>query len=374
MATQRLMKEGVGEAAVIRIGAALLEVIPSFPIDDFIGESNDGLEALELKERVMHLIHVLHRYLPVDFLEAASCLERIPAVWDHGDVDDALSGFAAWPLIDYVAVYGLESPEVSLELLRKLTPLFSAEFALQPFLIHHQDLTLKTLKVWSTDVDSHVRRLVSEGTRPRLPWGKRLTAFVDDPTSCLLLLEALKDDPSEYVRRSVANHLNDISKDHADLVIERCYQWQEGASTDRQWIIKHATRSLVKLGHPMVFGLLGYTTDPEIELLSFSIDSSTVQFGEALTWKAELKSKSSQAQKLVIDYVIHHQKANGMMSPKVFKYKSSNLDGTSTITLSKKHAIKPITTRTYYPGEHAVEILVNGRSLGRVTFVLNIVS
>lgn len=357
------MKDGLGAAAVGRLAEAFAGILPGFPRERFAAEALDGIERLELKQRVHHLIGVLHRFLPADFPEAADLLVRLRG-------NTGLRGFTAWPIIDYVGEHGLGHPEKALAALKALTPLFSAEFALRPFLLEHQSLTLQTLETWCGDPDEHVRRLVSEGTRPRLPWGKRLPPFIDNPSPVIRLLEKLKDDPSAYVRRSVANNLNDIAKDHPDRVVALCKNWICGAGPDRQRLVRHALRTLVKSGHPDVFGLLGHTTNPKLELLSMGVTPEKILLGEAIEFRFALQSTSSKPQTVVIDYAIHHVKANGTTRPKVFKFRTLALAPGETVELAKRHAIKPITTRSYHPGRHAVELLVNGEPLGQAKFDL----
>ena len=369
---QQLMKDGLGEDAVERIAASFTRVMPGFPEEVFKQRAMDGIDDLELKDRVRHLVAVMHDFLPGDFSETAGILYELKNNWVAGDPDDKLRGFAAWPVIDYVGEHGTGHPDEALPVLRELTSFFSAEFAIRPFIIEHPDTAFAYLHEWTADPDEHVRRLVSEGSRPRLPWGQRLPAIVADPSPTLALLEKLRNDPSEYVRRSVANHLNDISKDHPDTVIETCLRWQAGAGPERNWIIRHATRSLVKAGHPGVFGLLGFTDKPDIALDSLDVFPRSISLGEALTFQARLRSRAGESQRLVVDYAVHHVKANGKTTPKVFKFRTLELDAGETVVLEKKHAIRPISTRRYYPGEHAVEILVNGKSLGSTPFELNI--
>lgn len=365
------MKDGLGADAVARISGSLLRTIPGFPVEDFSAQAMDGILDLELKDRVRHLVGVLHDYLPADFAETAGILIGLKDNWTAGDPDDKLRGFAAWPVIDYIGEYGLSHPKEALAALRELTPFFSAEFAIRPFIIRHPDITFRHLQEWTDDPDEHVRRLVSEGSRPRLPWGQQLPAIIEDPSDTLELLEKLKDDRSEYVRRSVANHLNDISKDHPDTVVAVCRRWQKNTGPERLWIIRHATRTLVKAGHPAVFGLLGFTDKPQLELESLQLASDTVKMGESLEFALRLNSTGKEQQKVVIDYAIHHVKANGKTSPKVFKLRTLEIAPGETVEFVKRHAIRPITTRKYYPGEHAVEVLVNGKSYGVETFALN---
>lgn len=359
------MKSGVGPEALSRIALALTDIDPHFQSDAFQTQALVKLDSLELKARVHHIIETLHLFLPRNFEQSAAVLSQIPRVWTK--TEGHLQGFAAWPLIDYVAVYGLEYPETSLSLLHRLTPLFSAEFALRPFVLNHPELTLRTLETWLDDPDEHVRRLVSEGTRPRLPWGIQLKPLIADPSPVLPLLDALKDDKSEYVRRSVANHLNDISKDHPERVLDICSSWSKQASKERMGLIRHGTRTLIKQGHPRALALQG------VQAVNLEVDfsvSSHLQLGESLALTIKMTSLENKGHKLIVDYALHFLKANGECKPKVFKGKTLHLKAGETTTFSKKHPIKPITTRAYYSGEQAVEVFVNGKSYGKKAFVL----
>jgi len=370
MSEQKLMKSGLATDAVLRICTVLADIIDDFPVAQFQKDALDGLDDLELKQRVDHLISILADYLPEDFQKTAEVLLQVKQYWDWGDEHDALSSFAAWPLVDYVAEYGLEQPEISLNVLKELTPLFSAEFAIRRFIEQHFELTHTTLLQWTHDPDEHVRRLACEGIRPRLPWGKRLVEFCKNPEPILPIIEQLKDDPSLYVRKSVANNLNDISKDNPDRVIALCQLWNIEASPERQWLIRHALRSLVKQGRQEVFPLLGYSETVNVSISTFSLRNKTVEIGDSLDFELILASSSAQIQKLVLDYKIHHVKANGSTTSKVFKWKNITLHEGQPHSLNKLHPFKVITTRKYYPGEHAIEILLNGQSMAFQKFDL----
>lgn len=356
-----LMKNGLNVASAQRIANAISQVYPEFIADQFLKEIDLGLESLELKQRVNHFIEVLAKHLPQDFAACYKILIQLKPHWDHGDPEDPLRSFAAWPVTDFVAIYGIEYPELAFDCLHYLTGLFSAEFAIRPFIQKYPELSNKYLKQWVTDEDAHVRRLTSEGTRPRLPWGIRLQQFCQDPTPNLALLEQLKDDESEYVRRSVANHLNDIAKDNPDVVINICKRWQKDASTNTQWVIKHACRSLIKSGKPEVFPLLGFAESPKLTVSNLSLVETQLILGDSLSFSIQLASASNNKQKLAVDFVIYHMKANGKLSPKVFKLKELTLKGKETVELSKQHKIKAISTRKYYSGIHQLAIQVNGK-------------
>ncbi len=369
MAEQSLMKDGLGPAAIKRIGNSLAQVVPQFNARAFQKEAERGLDTLELKERVHHLIAVLHRHYNLPFKTLSKHLQKLPDVWDKGSATDNKAGFAAWPVIDYVAVHGLQHPKEALQTLEKLTPLFSAEFAIRPFIQQHTDITYATLLAWCEHPSAHVRRLASEGARPRLPWGMQLPQFIRNPEPLAAILEKLKADESLYVRRSVANNLNDISKDNPDWMIALCSQWLDDKHEYTDWVVKHALRSLVKAGDPRVFPLLGYTTNPGIQAGEIQVTNKTIAIGDALEFSCAIRG-GKKHQQLVVDYVVYFMKANGKLAPKVFKLKNIMLAAKEEITLGKRHSFKPITTRRYYPGIHHLAIQVNGKEVMRTDFML----
>ena len=372
MAQHTLTKEGLGEAAVDRIIDALLASGARFSAESFRKAALSSLHQLELKDRVRHLITVMNVHLPSSFPETAYILSELKEHWprDHDEENDYY--FAAWPIVDYVAKHGLNHPDIALPLLRYLTPLFSAEFAIRSFLEVHPEQTYNQMQMWCLDSDEHVRRLASEGIRPRLPWGKHLPQYIENPAPVISLLENLKDDPSDYVRRSVANNLNDISKDHPELVIETCKAWQGQKVTAREWVIRHATRTLVKEGHPGVFPLLGFTPKPQLQVSAPMLSSTHLILGDSLGIEAQVSSLSKHKQYVVIDYAVHYMRSNGKTTAKVFKWKNLRLKPGQTVTLQKSHPFKKVTTRRHYPGAHKIEILVNGKHASESTFELHI--
>ncbi len=369
MTEQSLMKDGLGRAAIKRIGNSVAQVIPQFNARAFQKDAERGLEALELKARVHHLIEVLHRHYDLPFTTLSKHLQALPEVWDRGSAADNKAGFAAWPVIDYVAVHGLQHPKEALQTLEKLTPLFSAEFAIRPFIQQHTALTYKTLLKWCEHPSEHVRRLASEGSRPRLPWGMRLPQFIRDPEPLAAILEKLKTDDSLYVRRSVANNLNDISKDNPDWMIALCRQWLDDKHEDTDWIVKHALRSLVKAGDTRVFPLLGYAPKPSVAVSDITLDKQKIAVGDTLAFNCQLTG-GKQSQNLVVDYLIYFMKSNGKVAPKVFKLKNITLAPKEVLTITKQHSFKPITTRRYYAGVHQLAIQVNGKEVARTDFTL----
>ncbi len=329
-----------------------------------------GLDRLELKPRVGHIASQLATFLPRDYRTALAIVVRASERWDRGDEDDPLRGFAAWPLFHFIEHYGTEDFTRSMAALRSMTHLFSAEFAIRPFIALYPKRAFAELGRWTKDASEHVRRLASEGARPRLPWATRVPALIDDPSPVLALLDRLKDDPALYVRRSVANNLNDIAKDHPDRVLDQCEAWLDGASQERRWIVGHATRTLVKSGHPGVWGLLGFTPRPQVAGSEIAVSPGRVRMGDDVSFTFQLTSTAPVSQRLVVDYAIHFVKASGARRPKVFKLKVVTVAPRQVTALSCRHSFRKISTRTYYPGVHAIEVLVNGNVEGRAEFTL----
>lgn len=325
----------------------------------FNAEVIPQLEPLELKARAMLIAGALERHLAPDFEDAAAHLERTTA----------LRGWFLWSAGEFVARRGLATPERGLACLRELTPRFTAEFAIRPFLLHHPERTFATLHSWLTHENEHVRRLVSEGTRPRLPWGMQLRALIADPSPTLPLLAALLDDGSEYVRRSVANHLNDIAKDHPGLVADWVEHHLPGASRERTALLRHASRTLIKRGDARILAAWGRGTMLAGQA-TLAVSPKRITLGDTLTLRATLVSTSAVAQPLTVDYVVHHVKADGRTSPKVFKGWNAELAPHETLVLTRRHAVKPITTRRYYPGRHTVQLQVNGQVVAESHFTL----
>ncbi|MCC7441849.1 MAG: DNA alkylation repair protein [Bdellovibrionales bacterium] len=363
-------KHWISPELLSRMGAALREAHPPFDSASLHALA-PHLAPLELKDRVKLVAAELQRLLPEPFPRGVGVLLKSLNA-------GTLKGFDLWPYTEWVQTQGLapEHFEPAMRALHALTRRFTAEFAVRPFLIRHPERTLRLLAVWAGDSDEHVRRLVSEGSRPRLPWGERIPAFVKDPSPTLPLLDRLKHDSSEYVRRSVANHLNDISKDHPEVTLRVLKRWlREASATERATMIplvKHAARTLVKAGRPEALALLGVDTRRRAALapLRLTLSKRRVSVGESLGFRFELRSRSKKPQKLIVDYVIHHAKARGHTTPKVFKLKTLTLAPGQNLPIEKNHRLKPVTVRAYHPGRHRVEIQVNGRILAGEDWML----
>ncbi|MCF6438625.1 DNA alkylation repair protein [Pseudoalteromonas luteoviolacea] len=350
-------------------------IYPDFSYDAFIKEISLDFNSLEFKQRSNRICDVMEMYLPQDFEQAARIIElslgdQIEGQWSSAVSDkNGISGWAILPMADYVAKRGRADFKRSMHLLKALTKRNTAEFAIRYFLEAEPERTLEVMKTWAQDDNIDVRRLASEGCRPRLPWGLRLKKFVHDPEPVIELLSLLKDDPSEYVRRSVANNLNDIAKDHPDRVCEVAIEWLQNASPERTALIKHGCRTLVKNGHVGTLEALGYRV-AQLSNVKLSTSAPKLKFGSYIELMANIESGDNKTQSLMIDYIVHHQKANGSTSPKVFKWKTLELAPNSQTSLKKRHTIKPITTRVYYPGVHKVELQINGNVVADTQFEL----
>jgi 3-methyladenine DNA glycosylase AlkC len=363
---------------LLRAAAQRIHTVwPAFDRRAFERAAIHGLDDLEMKVRAMQIASALEQTLPADFDAACAVIETslAPPVPLEGvagervDLEKGLAGWIVWPLGEYVARAGIDHPERALRCLHALTQRLTAEFAIRPFIVKHPGLTLATMLAWTKDPSAHVRRLASEGSRPRLPWGLRLQALVQDPSPTLPILEALCDDPSDYVRRSVANHLNDIAKDHPEWVVRWVKAHLRGASPERLALLKHASRGLIKDGHASMLALWGAGQSFQGSA-RFKLSARKVAVGDNLGLTLQLASTA--AQKLVIDYAVHHVKANGERTPKVFKGWTLTLDAGEKAELTKQHSLKPVTTRRYHAGRHAVDIRINGEPVATAEFDLRL--
>ncbi|MDO9436787.1 DNA alkylation repair protein [Hydrogenophaga sp.] len=356
---------------------------PRFDHKSFEAQAATGLEALEFKARAMQLADALEATLPADFNAACEVLEASlapPLAIDaQGEptklgaaADAGVAGWALWAAGEFVArrsVQDAASAQRGLACLHAITQRFTAEFAIRPIIQKHPALAFDTLNGWLNDPSAHVRRLVSEGSRPRLPWGLRLQALVLDPTPTLPLLRALQDDSSSYVRRSVANHLNDIAKDHPDLVAGWVRDHLIDAPDARSALLRHASRSLIKQGHAPTMAAWGLASGLKGEA-TLALTAKRANVGGEIGLRVQLRSTARKPQLLVVDYAVHHMRANGSASPKVFKGWKLTLAPGEVRTLEKRHSLKPVTTRTLYPGAHVIDLRVNGVALADAAFEL----
>jgi len=363
---ENAFKHFFNEELLKRMGAALEKTAPSFNKKEFLAILPE-LKTLEMKPRVQMIRDEMHRQLPQTYPQALKILLKSAEV-------GKLDGFSLWPYMEFIQTYGFDDVKISLEALKKLTTLFTAEWAVRPFIIDHEKETLQFLKQCAVDKDVSVRRWASEGTRPRLPWGERLQSFVQDPSPALPILEILKFDPELFVRKSVSNHLNDIAKDHPDLVIKILTQWKKEAGTEHaakiDWIIRHSLRTLIKNGNAKALKLIGVDHGAKVALKDLKLTKKNLKLEERLDFEFKLQSLSAKPQKLVVDYILHFVKANKKTSPKVFKLKNIELPAKGTLNIAKSHHLKKVTTRSYFSGLHFLEIQVNGVILKKIEWKL----
>lgn len=352
------LKNSFGPDVPERIATMIEAVHPGFPSAEFVAYSLDGYEALELTARARRIAEALVRCLPAEPVEAIRVL--VASLGPKLDRLEGMEPFIYLPHVFFVAEHGLACLEESLHAQYELTQRFTAEFSIRAFLDRYPEETLARLAVWATDPSMHVRRLVSEGTRPRLPWAPRLRRFQEDPRPVVELLELLKDDPEEFVRRSVANNLNDIAKDHPDLVVGVCRRWLREAPCDRRRMMAHALRTLVKQGHPDALELLGYGHDSPVSVEQLTVTPERAAIGEKVMIEAIVRNGTTDTQPVLVDLRMHFVKANGSSAPKVFKGASFQLAPGEDGRVRKTVSLAQQTTRTHHPGQHRVEAMVNG--------------
>lgn len=376
-------KDHIDAALVGRLAAAFAAVDPAFPSAVFTERALEGLGPLELKARVTHVAAALGAALPESFPDAAARVDAVIALpHDDGGHPGGLSGWDGWPLAEWVGLAGRQDPEVALDLLSRVTRLASGEFAIRPFIDDDPAAALALFAQWIEHDDEHVRRLVTEGTRPKLPWAPKLAVAAGDPGYAVHLLAPLVVDDSEYVRRSVSNHLNDLCRVAPDLALEVAGRWTRQAdeldaagdaeSAERiRWIVRRGVRTLVKAGNADAMRLLGHEPDLDVTA-SLEVLTPQVVFGGQAEWRATIESHESTTHRVVLDYAIHWVRANGSTGRKVFKWTTAELVPGAPLVLVRRQRIVPITTRTYYSGVHLVELQLNGTVVAKGDFELEV--
>lgn len=354
------LKNHFGPDVPARIAEMVGSMHRPFDRDAFLADALDGFEDLELTPRARHISAALRSHLPQKADEAIDVLVRSLGSEIEGVELSGMGSFIYLPFVFFVADYGLECFEDSMVAQYELTKRFTAEFSIRAYLEHHLERTLDRLREWTQDPNVHVRRLVSEGTRPRLPWAPRLRQFQKDPAPVIELLERLKDDPEEYVRRSVANNLNDIAKDHPALVVEVASRWAADADETRMKLIRHGLRTLVKAGDPGALGILGYAPDSAAVVRSVECTPERVAIGGTVRIEVEVHNPSDGACPVLLDLRVEFVKANGSRAPKVFKGAELLLEPGGSGRVRKTVSIRQHSTRKHYPGVHRVDVMVNG--------------
>jgi len=359
------LKEFFNQDRFRHLARLALSAEPRFDADAFLSHATRDLAALGIMQRMRRTAEALdvglESVFPGDFQRKLAVLRTMAPGVGHD--------FVAISLSEFVALRGADHFDLAMEAFRFLTPFGSSEFAVRPFLVREPERTLTVMRGWAEDPDEHARRLASEGSRPRLPWASRLQAVVEDPTLTEPILDRLRADESSYVRRSVANHLNDISKDHPSYLVHRLAAWsREDPGTD--WIVRHALRTLIKAGDQAAIALVGAADEPLVQVRDFAVTPLFVTLGGGVDVKARLTSTGRGPQRLLVDYAVHYVKKDGSTAAKVFKLRTMDLAPGEVRELSVRRPLGDFTTRRHYPGRHAVELLVNGRVLGRAEFEL----
>lgn len=345
---------------VSKLGDAIQQVCPDFDNEKLNSlVFHETFEAKELKEQMRHITHCLYETLPKDYPQALAILT---------EVAPSFPSFDGMVFSDYVGCYGLDDWELSLPALALLTKSISAEYAIRPFLAQDPQRAMEYVNAWAEDENEHVRRLASEGCRPRLPWGMALPAFKKDPSPILPILEKLKNDESESVRKSVANNLNDISKDHPELVLDICERWH-GQTKNTDWIVKHACRGLLKAGNKRALALFGFADPRHLGVEDLTLDKETLFIGEELRFTFQLTVDTDQPCKARLEFAVHYVKPSGRSSRKVFQIREASFNPGRHL-ISKKRSFADQSTRKHYSGEHQISIIVNGVEMAKASFEL----
>ncbi|WP_331767429.1 DNA alkylation repair protein [Embleya sp. NBC_00896] len=348
------LKDMINATSVAALADGVAAARSAFPRDRFVATALSGLDGQELKARVGHVAQALHATLDLPFPQAAPVLRAATA---HTRLDM----WSGWPATDYVAVHGVDHLDEAMSTLAAITPYATAEFAVRPYLDRYRDTALKTMQDWADSDDEHLRRLASEGTRPRLPWGTRVR-WLMSPGPALPILERLRDDPSEYVRRSVANHVNDIAKDHPDTALTLLRRWhtEGGAHTTR--VVRHAARGLLRAGHPEALDLVGAAHGSgAVESLTVA---DTVATGDRIPFTVTVRADGPGA--LILKYAVRRDGSRRVFHLAERVAKSAG----DTFTLARSHSFRPVTTRTEPPGPRDLEIIVNGEVRATTPFTL----
>ncbi|HBF0087508.1 TPA: DNA alkylation repair protein [Clostridioides difficile] len=356
-----LLKNMYNRESLYEVAVAIQSVYNSFKVDEFIKSTMDETwNNLELKARCRKISMSLGMYLPEDYKEALSILEK------------SVTGFYfAFFFPDFVEVYGQDEInwDLSISALERNTEYWSSEFAVRAFIIKDEERMMAQMRKWSKHKSEHVRRLASEGCRPQLPWGQAISKFKKDPTPVLPILEQLKTDTSTYVQKSVANNLNDISKTHPDLVISIAKDWY-GKNKSTNWIVKHGCRTLLKKGNRDVLALFGYDDTTSINLQDFTLETTSISIGEDLTFSFNILAK--KATKTRLEYGIDYMKSNGKRNRKIFKISEVSLKENEKKSYMKKHSFADVSVRRHYPGIHSITIIINGVEKGKLDFELGL--
>lgn len=356
--------KGLYSPALINdVAEQLSRVHPAFHTKRFTELIYDeAWEQEEFKQRIRHIARALTHMLPSSYPHALDILKQVAPHFRGVE-------YLFFP--DFVELNGLGSFEESMGALEVFTIYSTAEFAVRPFILRDPERMLTQMKQWTLSDNEHLRRLASEGIRPRLPWAPQLPGFIANPEPVLPILEQLKEDPSLYVRKSVANHLNDISKDHPELVLNIAVDWY-GQHPLTDWIVRHALRTLLRRGDVRALSIFGYEELdelPGLEITDLQLKRDVIAVGEELEFTFRVVNGTGEPRQLRIDYEIDYMKHSGKHAPKRYKC-SDKVYEAGSWSVEKKQSFKIISTRRFYSGAHRLHIVVNGKRLASADFVL----
>ncbi len=367
-AERKLFKDWFDKAAATAMANQIAAVYSDFDKAAFKRKALRNINTLEFNDRVKQFAGAMQETLPESYPKAikilTASLPKLPV-----STESVTDGWLQWPVGQFIADNGTDHYAESMRAMTELTQRFSSEFAVRPFIVRYPKEAFSDLLVLTDHTNEHVRRWCSEGTRTRLPWGIKLQELIQDPAPIWPILHKLIDDDSLYVRRSVANSINDLSKDHPALVLKKCAQWQKKNHPHRDWIIKHGLRGLIKAGNSDALKLVGFS-QPEKITAELSVSPKNIAVGGSVQLSATLSNKSKKAQAMMVDYVVHYVRKNNVRNEKVFKWKTIDLAAGEVATLSKKQPMKETTIRALYKGVHKVEIQINGHRLAQTEFKL----
>lgn len=369
------MNELINQSAVDSLRGALTAAAPGQRWPELTAAAS-ALDGLSLRERADHVSHALL----ADFAQSAGSTltagnySTAALAFRRALQDPGFSGWALWPVTETAVTLALDSGDPAhfddcLTLLAELTPRLTAEFAIRRLLAADLPRSLAAIRSWTSHPDEHVRRLASEGTRPYLPWAVRVPAIIDHPDATVPILDALYRDPHEYVRRSVANHLNDLARHAPDLVVSTAARWMADQDRNTISVVRHGLRTLIKKGHPQALALQGFVPT-DLTVSAPQLDRADVVLPSDLAFAFEISNTGAEPARIAVDYVVHYRKANGSRSPKVFKLATATLVPGETKSFTKRHAFRQMTTRVHHPGKHSIELQVNGIRYHTVDFVL----
>jgi 3-methyladenine DNA glycosylase AlkC len=356
--------ELMGERVVAALTSAMRGAAPALP---FTQLRSAEIAPLSLRERSDLLRDALLADVPGDYALFVATVRVAMR-------DAAFTGWLIWPVTSAIALKATaegtnEAFDDGLALLGTLTSRLSSEFAIRSLLAHDLDRSLAIIRGWTTSDDAHLRRLASEGTRPFLPWARRVPAILARPELTVPLLDALYRDESDYVRRSVANHVNDLARQHPELAVAATARWLADPDENTAQLVRHALRTLIKNGNAEALSQLGFAP-ATVDVSGLRVAAAAIQFGGTVSFSASIRNGGSESARLAVDYVMHHQKANGTLTTKTFKLTTATLAPGETLAIARDHSFRTITTRKYYAGEHAIGLQVNGVNLGEVAFTV----